>query len=101
MNLPCDMLVFGGTGDLALHKLLPALYQLHREARLPRTMRIIGISRKLLPRARYIELAERHCRAQIEKKIFQTQSGSPSVSVLITCLWTLRKRQTSASLQSG
>lgn len=68
--MPCDMLVFGGTGDLALHKLLPALYQLHREARLPRTMRIIGISRKLLPRARYIELAERHCRAQIEKKDF-------------------------------
>jgi glucose-6-phosphate 1-dehydrogenase len=64
------MLVFGGTGDLALHKLLPALYHLHREHRLPGTMRIIGISRKLLPRERYIDLAERHCRAQIEKKDF-------------------------------
>ncbi|MDY0201813.1 MAG: glucose-6-phosphate dehydrogenase [Tenuifilaceae bacterium] len=64
------MLVFGGTGDLALHKLLPALYHLHRENRLPSTMRIIGISRKLLPRERYIELAERHCRAKIEKKDF-------------------------------
>ncbi|MCO2764175.1 hypothetical protein FA292_05645 [Pseudomonas aeruginosa] len=30
----CDILVFGGTGDLALHKLLPALYRLHREDRL-------------------------------------------------------------------
>ncbi|MCR3828346.1 hypothetical protein K3Z89_22680, partial [Pseudomonas aeruginosa] len=29
----CDILVFGGTGDLALHKLLPALYRLHREDR--------------------------------------------------------------------
>jgi glucose-6-phosphate 1-dehydrogenase len=28
------MLVFGGTGDLALHKLLPALYHLHRDGRL-------------------------------------------------------------------
>ena len=35
MTKPCDMLVFGGTGDLALHKLLPALYHLHREGRLP------------------------------------------------------------------
>ncbi len=70
MSTPCDMLVFGGTGDLALHKLLPALYHLHREQRLPSTMRIIGISRKLLPREHYIELAERHCRAQIEKKDF-------------------------------
>lgn len=68
--MPCDMLVFGGTGDLALHKLLPALYHLHRENRLPKAMRIIGISRKVLPRASYIELAERHCRAQIEKKDF-------------------------------
>lgn len=68
--MPCDMLVFGGTGDLALHKLLPALYHLHRENRLPSTMRIIGISRKLLPRERYIQLAERNCRAQIEKKDF-------------------------------
>lgn len=68
--MPCDMLVFGGTGDLALHKLLPALYHLHREQRLPKDMRIIGISRKLLPRARYIDLAERHCRAQIERKDF-------------------------------
>ena len=68
--MPCDMLVFGGTGDLALHKLLPALYHLHREKRLPGSMRIIGISRKLLPRERYIQLAERHCRAQIEKKDF-------------------------------
>ena len=68
--MPCDMLVFGGTGDLALHKLLPALYHLHREQRLPSAMRIIGISRKLLPRKSYIELAERHCRANIDKKDF-------------------------------
>ena len=68
--MPCDMLVFGGTGDLALHKLLPALYHLHREQRLPASMRIIGISRKLLARERYIELAEQHCRAKIERKDF-------------------------------
>ena len=68
--MPCDMVVFGGTGDLALHKLLPALYHLHREQRLPTDMRIIGISRKLLTRERYIELVEHHCRAQIERKDF-------------------------------
>ena len=70
MSMPCDMLVFGGTGDLALHKLLPALYHLHRENRLPSDMRIIGISRKLLAREPYVALAERHCRAQIERKDF-------------------------------
>ena len=34
MSISCDMLVFGGTGDLTLHKLLPALYHLHRDGRL-------------------------------------------------------------------
>jgi len=29
-----DMIVLGGTGDLALRKLLPALYHLEREGRL-------------------------------------------------------------------
>ena len=79
MNLPCDMLVFGGTGDLALHKLLPALYHLHRENRLPAHMRIIGISRKPLARQAYIELAARQCRAQIEAKNF-TESAWQSFS---------------------
>ena len=68
--MPYDMLVFGGTGDLALHKLLPALFHLHRECRLPQEMRIIGIARKKLSRERYIDLAERNCRAQIERKDF-------------------------------
>src|SRR5690554_5400350 len=77
--MPYDMLVFGGTGDLALHKLLPALYHLHRENRLPVSMRIIGISRKLLPREKYIALAARHCRAQIEAKDF-TDSAWQSFS---------------------
>ncbi|MDQ6156780.1 glucose-6-phosphate dehydrogenase, partial [Pseudomonas aeruginosa] len=41
----CDILVFGGTGDLALHKLLPALYRLHREDRLPADTRIFALAR--------------------------------------------------------
>src|SRR3954454_13202969 len=40
----CDFTVFGGTGDLALRKLLPALYQSDLEGHLPADTRIIGIS---------------------------------------------------------
>ena len=42
---PCDFTVFGGTGDLALRKLLPALYHRDREGQLPADYRIIGVSR--------------------------------------------------------
>ncbi|MBX9754977.1 MAG: glucose-6-phosphate dehydrogenase, partial [Pseudomonadaceae bacterium] len=64
------MLVFGGTGDLALHKLLPALYHLHREGRLPADMRIHVAALNDLQRSAYLTLAERHCRAQVARSEF-------------------------------
>ncbi|MEX5590997.1 glucose-6-phosphate dehydrogenase, partial [Pseudomonas urmiensis] len=67
MTIPCDILVFGGTGDLALHKLLPALYHLYREARLNNAVRIIALARRNISRNEYLKLAERHCRAQIAR----------------------------------
>jgi len=66
----CDMLVFGGTGDLALHKLLPALYYLHRGGRLHRDTRILALARSTHTRAAYQALAERHCRAQVARADF-------------------------------
>ena len=41
----CDFTVFGGTGDLALRKLLPALYHRDLEGHLPEDTRIVGVSR--------------------------------------------------------
>ena len=73
MTIPCDILVFGGTGDLALHKLLPALYHLFREGRLNNAVRIIALARRNLPRNDYLKLAERHCRAQIARNDFDEE----------------------------
>src|SRR5260370_34136463 len=42
---PCDFVVFGGTGDLAVRKLLPALYLRDRDGQLPAATRIIAASR--------------------------------------------------------
>ncbi|MBD8868843.1 glucose-6-phosphate dehydrogenase [Nocardioides donggukensis] len=49
----CDFTVFGGTGDLALRKLLPALYLRDRDGHLPDDTRIIGVSRSELDDAEY------------------------------------------------
>ncbi|WP_313295087.1 glucose-6-phosphate dehydrogenase [Pseudomonas sp.] len=73
MTIPCDILVFGGTGDLALHKLLPALYHLYREARLHNAVRIIALARRHISRNEYVRLAERHCRAQIARNDFEEE----------------------------
>jgi glucose-6-phosphate 1-dehydrogenase len=51
-----DFTVFGGTGDLALRKLLPAVYHREREGHLPDDTRIIGVSRSGLDDAGYRDL---------------------------------------------
>jgi glucose-6-phosphate 1-dehydrogenase len=50
MRTPGDhvIVLFGATGDLARHKLLPGLYHLDRAGLLPAGYRIVGTSRRPL-----------------------------------------------------
>lgn len=41
---PFDLVIFGATGDLAMRKLLPALFRRHAVAQIPAEARIIGLS---------------------------------------------------------
>ena len=52
----CDFTVFGATGDLALRKLLPGLYERERQRQLPPDTRIVGVSRSPLDDAGYRDL---------------------------------------------
>ena len=64
-----DLVLFGGTGDLAWRKLMPALFQAFRHGTLPESGRIIGVARddlspeqyRALIRSRFdqVELAKR------------------------------------------
>ena len=51
-----DLVLFGGTGDLAWRKLMPALFQAFRHGTLPEGGRIIGIARDALSDEQYREL---------------------------------------------
>jgi len=51
-----DLVLFGGTGDLAWRKLMPALFQAFRHGTLPEGGRIIGIARDALSDAQYRDL---------------------------------------------
>lgn len=58
---PCVIVIFGASGDLAQRKLIPALFELEQQGRLPKGLCVLGISRtpmnddqwreKLLPSA--------------------------------------------------
>ncbi|HEX6121307.1 MAG TPA: glucose-6-phosphate dehydrogenase [Dongiaceae bacterium] len=58
---PFDMVVFGGRGDLARRKLLPALYELDRDNRLPPDGRVIAVSRSEMDQTEFIALVENAC----------------------------------------
>lgn len=55
-NVPTALVIFGGTGDLAKTKLLPAFLDLYAQDLLPDQFAIIGFSRKSLSDAEYQEL---------------------------------------------
>jgi glucose-6-phosphate 1-dehydrogenase len=46
---PFDLVVFGGTGDLAARKLLPALYHRDHAGQIPAEARIVAVSRRPQP----------------------------------------------------
>ncbi|WP_233353577.1 glucose-6-phosphate dehydrogenase [Hellea balneolensis] len=57
---PFEIVVFGGTGDLARRKLLPSLYHRYRDGQISDDSRIVGVSRSQHSRAEYQELIEKY-----------------------------------------
>jgi glucose-6-phosphate 1-dehydrogenase len=67
---PFDLVLFGGSGDLAMRKLLPALYYRHLDGDLPEHGRIIGVARQPLSREEYIARVEENCRQFVAPEHF-------------------------------
>ncbi|MBM3115166.1 glucose-6-phosphate dehydrogenase [Jeongeupia naejangsanensis] len=57
-----DMVLFGGTGDLVMRKLLPALYHQHQDGNLPAEGRIVCLGRSVPDTAAYV--AKAHAKAK-------------------------------------
>ncbi len=45
-DMPLDLVIFGGVGDLSVRKLLPALYMAHLHGNLPPATRILALGRQ-------------------------------------------------------
>lgn len=79
---PFDIVVFGGRGDLAKRKLLPALFQLDRENRLPEDGRIIGASRGAMDDEAFRAMVEQACHDFLPAKAFDTATWARFVKRL-------------------
>lgn len=60
---PFDYVVFGGTGDLARRKLLPALFRRDRDGQIPASSRIVGVARRAISRTDYQAFVEQDLRS--------------------------------------
>ncbi|MDP5209349.1 glucose-6-phosphate dehydrogenase [Microbulbifer sp. 2205BS26-8] len=71
---PFDMVLFGGVGDLAMRKLLPALYRAFREGSLARGCRILPVCRRREDADRYLEPAQRALQAYLREGEYRDSS---------------------------
>jgi len=67
---PFDLIIFGGTGDLAMRKLLPALYHRDCDGQITPDSRIIAASRGALSRDEYLALVEESLRSNLAEGDF-------------------------------
>ena len=70
---PFDLLLFGGTGDLALRKLVPALYRRHVAGQIGAGSRVIAVARTSLAREQYLAQIEAMCRKQLAPNEFTAE----------------------------
>ena len=67
---PFDLIIFGGTGDLAMRKLLPALYHRDRDGQITPDSLIIAASRGALSQADYLAMVESSLRDNLREGEF-------------------------------
>ncbi|HAG81097.1 MAG TPA: glucose-6-phosphate dehydrogenase, partial [Cyanobacteria bacterium UBA12227] len=67
---PLIMVIFGASGDLTQRKLVPAIYQLKRERRLPPEITVVGVARR--------DWSHEYFREQMKEGVEQFSDGIQS-----------------------
>ncbi len=76
---PFDLVVFGGTGDLARRKILPGLYRRFRDGQMPAEARVIGAARRAMETDSYRAFA----RDAIEEEVAPARRDPDSLGAFL------------------
>ena len=90
--MPPSLVIFGGAGDLAHRKLLPALYNLHVDGLLPPRIAIVGVGRKAMTDDGLPRRSRRTASTQFSRRPIDEQRGATFAAVAV-----LRRRATSTA----
>jgi glucose-6-phosphate 1-dehydrogenase len=96
-----DLVLFGGTGDLAWRKLMPALFQAFRHGTLPAGGRIIGVARDDLSDQQYRALIRSRFDAVDLAKRPSPEEFERFAGCCISCGSTCRSRRTTGARGYG
>lgn len=77
-----NIVIFGGTGDLATRKLLPALFRHHKSSRLLKEVNIIGIGSRSLSNDDYLKLV----REKLNEHLKQSEFTLNQIDLFLECL---------------
>ncbi len=77
-----NIVIFGGTGDLATRKLLPALFRHHKASRLPAEVNIIGIGSRPLSNNEYHEFVKE----KLIEHLKESEFSSNKIDLFLECL---------------
>lgn len=78
-----DLVLFGGSGDLAMRKLIPALYNRNRANDLPATARIVCVGRHEWSREEFLSALEENAKPNIPANLFEPNFWSAFCNRLI------------------
>ncbi|MGI4813126.1 MAG: glucose-6-phosphate dehydrogenase [Janthinobacterium lividum] len=73
-NPSFTFVLFGGTGDLSMRKILPALYQAHRDKTLDPAGRLIAVARAATDRDDYLKWVDKSVRPRIRAEEFDAET---------------------------
>jgi glucose-6-phosphate 1-dehydrogenase len=79
---PFELILLGGTGDLAMRKLLPALYQRFVAGQFDARTRILAAASSVMNRDAYVERALAHCRENLGESRFSDKRWSEFAACL-------------------
>jgi len=79
---PFDLVIFGGTGDLAKRKILPGLYRRFQSGQMPRDSRIIGAARAELDVAGFQALV----REAIGEFVAKDRQSEAEIAGFLSCI---------------
>ncbi len=68
-----DLVIFGGAGDLALRKLLPALYHRDRDGQMPDGCRIISLGRSTIEHPEFLQKVRDSLRSHLTDSEFSEE----------------------------